>query len=170
MSDARHFGSVEWRQKVRAAIGKMSALEPSTDCWLWLGGRSAANYGVVSIGRGQFSAHRAAFYAFQDLMPDGRELDHLCDNTLCVNPAHLEPVTKTENLKRRWATRDTVHREFCSRGHAMVAENVSLLTSGYRRCRECEKLLNRERYQKRRNAGTAHTPEAFNAIVRRLTK
>ncbi len=28
------------------------------------------------------------------------ELDHLCQNRRCVNPAHLEPVSRSENLRR----------------------------------------------------------------------
>lgn len=33
-------------------------------------------------------------------IPPGLQIDHLCRNKICVNPAHLEPVTHRENLMR----------------------------------------------------------------------
>jgi hypothetical protein len=34
-------------------------------------------------------------------IPDGLTLDHLCRNKSCVNPDHLEPVTREENTVRK---------------------------------------------------------------------
>lgn len=51
----------------------------------------------------------------------GIELDHLCKNGKCVNPDHLEAVTKTVNLQR-------AHRKVhCKRGHLMAETRVSRL-------------------------------------------
>ena len=36
---------------------------------------------------------------------DGLELDHFCENKMCVNPFHLDMVTHTENLNRRKISR-----------------------------------------------------------------
>lgn len=33
-------------------------------------------------------------------VPYGKELDHVCRVRACVNPAHLEPVTHIENVRR----------------------------------------------------------------------
>jgi hypothetical protein len=45
-------------------------------------------------------AHAVAYEALHGPVPPGRELDHLCENKLCVNPSHLEPVTHQENVIR----------------------------------------------------------------------
>ncbi|MGH9151353.1 MAG: HNH endonuclease [Acidimicrobiales bacterium] len=40
--------------------------------------------------------------------PEGLTLDHLCRDRRCVNPAHLEPVTVAENLRRGHRARKAV--------------------------------------------------------------
>lgn len=43
-----------------------------------------------------------------------QDLDHLCRNPSCVEPSHLEPVSKEENSKRQWM--DLKFRENASAG------------------------------------------------------
>lgn len=45
-------------------------------------------------------AHRAAYEDARGQIPSGLELDHLCRNRWCRNPAHLEPVKHAENSRR----------------------------------------------------------------------
>ena len=73
------------------------------DCWEWTGSRNPKGYGSVTNGRGgSMLAHRKAYQETVGEIPDGMQLDHLCKNTSCVNPAHLEPVTNAENMRRRY--------------------------------------------------------------------
>lgn len=44
------------------------------------------------------SAHRTAYELFVGPIPEGLELHHQCRNRGCVNPDHLEPATRQENL------------------------------------------------------------------------
>lgn len=73
------------------------------DCWNWLGAKDRKGYGAFSTGgRGASNtyAHRWSYVALIADIPDGLQLDHLCHNPSCVNPWHLEPVTREENLAR----------------------------------------------------------------------
>ncbi len=59
-------------------------------CWLWKGKRSK-NYGPF----------KESYRIFKGEIPKGLYLDHLCHVKSCVNPEHLEPVTNTENMRRK---------------------------------------------------------------------
>lgn len=101
-----------------------NTLEPalSSGCWTWTGKRDRWGYGHVNLwvkglgGLVTLQAHIATFLAFElgaeataddiylanlELQASGLELDHLCVNAACCNVDHLEPVTASENCKRR---------------------------------------------------------------------
>lgn len=72
-----------------------------TGCWLWVGPIAGGIYGGFTPAPGQHTyAHRFAYEQLRGPIPANLEIDHLCRNTRCVNPAHLEPVTHQENLRR----------------------------------------------------------------------
>lgn len=69
-------------------------------CWEWLGNRDRLGYGRTwsrSVGHSVL-AHRHFWLERHGSVPD--TLDHLCRNPSCVNPDHLEPVTRQENVRR----------------------------------------------------------------------
>ena len=45
-------------------------------------------------------AHRFAYEMFVGAIPEGMQIDHLCQNKRCVNPEHMELVTPGENISR----------------------------------------------------------------------
>ena len=109
-------------------------------CWLWTAGTNGKGYGFFTIaGIGTRRAHRLAYEWLVGPIPEGYELDHLCRVTLCVNPAHLEPVTHLENMRRGFGV-NRVNRlkENCPRGHPYEGENLRM-DHGRRRCRKCER-------------------------------
>lgn len=125
-------------------------IDKTDGCWNWIAARSSGGYGRVSRwsnGRQHdIVAHRVVYEALVGHIPDGLTLDHLCRNRRCVNPSHLEPVTRGENVLRgeTIASRNLA-KTICVRGHSLSPENVYFQRSQprMRRCRECNRMRNR---------------------------
>jgi HNH endonuclease len=76
------------------------AIDPSTGCWIWQRSTSLNGYGQVwHEGRLQ-RAHRVFHQLYVGPIPDGLQIDHTCENKLCVNPDHLDAVTALVNTQR----------------------------------------------------------------------
>jgi hypothetical protein len=88
----------------RKSLDELIEVQSDTGCWLWKGAVDHLDrthpYGVWRVGTKTVQAHRAMYERVRGPIPDGLHLDHLCRNTLCVNPDHLEPVNQSENLRR----------------------------------------------------------------------
>lgn len=116
-----------------------------TGCWEWTASKFSSGYGYWCIylpgaQRKAQVAHRAAYEHFVGSIPVGLDLDHLCRNRACVNPEHLEPVTRSENLLRSPLMGQQMRdKEVCVRGHPLVGENASLKSrkDGHRVCKIC---------------------------------
>ena len=75
-------------------------------CWLWVGGRARPNgYGNLSVNNRLVNVHRLSYELRKGPIPDGLTIDHLCRVRLCINPDHLEAVTRAENTRRELAIR-----------------------------------------------------------------
>lgn len=122
-----------------------SKVKKTPTCWLWTAGKFSDGYGgfhVTAEGwHKNVKAHRFAYETEVGPIPAGLVLDHLCQNKGCVNPAHLEPVTNLENLRRADALnfvgdfqRSKTH---CVNGHAFSEENTRLRNRPGRRERVC---------------------------------
>lgn len=72
----------------------------ATGCWNWTGHLDKDGYGRKRHNNRVDVAHRYMFERTRGPIPIGFEIDHLCANPSCVNPDHLEPVTRTENIRR----------------------------------------------------------------------
>jgi hypothetical protein len=75
-----------------------------SQCWLWTKGVNGNGYGTFTIGsrstQKTWDVHRFAFLISVGTPPEGFVLDHLCATKLCVNPSHLQPVTRETNSLR----------------------------------------------------------------------
>lgn len=113
-------------------------------CWTWTANVTGDGYGLFYLGRidgadHNIRPHRFAYQILVGTIPEGLELDHLCKNTVCVNPSHLEPVTGAEN-KRRGDSFSGINgrKTHCLRGHELTEANVRINTNGRRVCRACQ--------------------------------
>jgi hypothetical protein len=120
-------------------------------CWEWSKALNHGGYGTFAYGGRRMGAHRAAWELLRGPIPAGLDVDHLCRNRRCVNPDHLEPVTRSVNLARGqvggW-NRDITR---CRQGHPFSPDNTYTDPRGWRGCRECRSAA-KVRYLERKAA------------------
>ena len=71
--------------------------EPLKDCWNWTGFKDRKGYGKFWFRGVSWWAHRWSYAVFCGDIPEGETVNHLCRNPSCVNPNHLEVVSRREN-------------------------------------------------------------------------
>ena len=74
-------------------------------CHLWRGPTSGTgrggNYGRMSLNGQTVATHIVAYTHYYGYVPSKKQIDHLCNQRLCCNPAHLELVSHIKNQRRR---------------------------------------------------------------------
>lgn len=138
----------------KASIGKLIG-----PCICWSGAWDDRGYGrqwwpAEQRVRG---AYENAWEMVHGPVPDGLELDHLCMNHSCINPAHLEPVTHQENMRRAGEAgllgTGQSRKTHCPQGHAYDASNTYSPPSGNeRQCRICRRAASERSQRKNKGA------------------
>lgn len=84
--------------------------------------------------------HILAWTAINGPVPAGLQLDHLCRNRWCVNPAHLEAVTsRTNTLRGNGASARHARQTHCINGHPLSGDNLRVDSRGWRQCVACKR-------------------------------
>lgn len=117
----------------------------SGDCWSWTGADNGSGYGRLWVNGVRIYAHRYAYELLVAPISDGLHIDHLCRNRRCVNPDHLEPVTRKENILRGVSPpAERARATHCIRGHKFDGQRAN---RNERVCRICDRERHREAYR-----------------------
>jgi len=101
-------------------------------------GAAIRGYPVVKLAGKQHRASRLAYETWVGPISEGLTIDHLCRNTRCIEPTHLEAVTNAENARRGRAAGKPTH---CPSGHAYAEHGYE--NGGRTHCRECRRARHR---------------------------
>tara|TARA_R110002020_G_scaffold266483_35_gene481522 strand:+ start:6301 stop:6666 length:366 start_codon:yes stop_codon:yes gene_type:complete len=94
------------RQRIRDKVMSRVEVDAETGCWIWTGATSGSNgrgkdYPRMSLDGATVAVHIAMFVVEHGPVPPRKQIDHICNRRLCVNPDHLEMVTHLRNQRRR---------------------------------------------------------------------
>lgn len=126
-------------ERVMARVAKTE-----TGCWQHEAPREDGYARVLVGSRSDGSrrvrvAHRVVYESLVGPVPEGMDLDHLCRNRACVNPDHLEPVSRGINLHRgETIPAAKAAQTHCINGHEFDERNTGIRPNGTRWCKACK--------------------------------
>lgn len=121
MAKTHRWDNVTPAQRLDAKVD----VDSTTGCWVWKRKTNSGGYGSMWLAGRAVMAHRAAYIIHKGPIPAGLDIDHLCRNRACANPAHLEAVSRRVNLLRGVGpTATRAAQTHCKRGHEFTPENT----------------------------------------------
>lgn len=121
-------------------------------CWEWQGAVDGKGYGAFVLQRKapgekakQVTSYWWAYTHCVGQVLAGNHLHHKCENTLCVNPLHLEQLTPKAHVAESLNNPCCINRlkTHCKRGHPLDANNTRINKDGSRQCKLCAYLRNK---------------------------
>ena len=121
------------------------------DCIVWTAAKNVEGYGRFHYSGKFWMAHRLSWTLEIGEIPDGMHVLHKCDNPPCINVNHLFLGTNSDNVadkvsKNRQARNYKTH---CKNGHEYKKENTLIRKQGWKECRTCIRLNQREARKRR---------------------
>ena len=134
-------------------------------CWVWTACVNSKGYGQVwnSKRKKVELSHRLAYESVVGPIPEGFEVDHLCEVIRCCNPLHLDAVPPVVNNHRRHA----VSGSQCRKGHPRDQKNlkVKLRPDGTVKTVECRLCANEAQRERRRAAQSSREPAVEQPLI-----
>jgi len=128
----------------------------ASGCWECSYSQDGNGYAQVSFLSRMESVHRVMYVAAKGLIPSALQIDHLCRNRGCCNPAHLEAVPSRENTMRgETIIARNAAVTHCPQGHRYSPDNAfpcDIRRGKQRRCRACHLIKTSERKRRQRSA------------------
>jgi hypothetical protein len=126
-----------------------SKVDKTETCWNWKGYLQPNGYAAYGSKKNRDYAHRISYRLFKGEIPNGLDIDHLCRNRKCINPEHLEAVSRRINLLRGIGFPSIeAAQTHCIHGHEFNQVNTNF-NSGKRKCRACDAERHRKYRQKK---------------------
>lgn len=114
------------------------------ECWEWLGAKTKTGYGCFwPERRTTVTAHRFMYEIWYETeVLSINDVHHICYNKSCVNPLHLQELTKQKN------TADAFDRiKECINGHLKIPENLYYKANGTKDCKVCRRTYRQRKRQ-----------------------
>lgn len=76
--------------------GFWARVDKTETCWNWTRG-TTKGYAHLRVNNKMVYGHRLAYQLTHGIITREQKVDHMCHNTVCVNPEHLRIVTSKQN-------------------------------------------------------------------------
>lgn len=146
----RHGDPLGGRTYQNGLQGFYARIQKTSSCWIWTGPLKDHGYATLSFEGKIWYAHRLSYFLNAGEIPDGMDIDHACHVRSCVNPAHLQAVTRKQNLENQSGAhrgnssgvRGVSWRKSRSTWRAQVTHNGTTLYFGeYKTIKEAESAV-----------------------------
>jgi len=86
----------QFLSRVNNRVQFWTKVEVTDSCWNWKGA-IVHGYGEFYLKGERYYAHRIAYVLGREPIPPNKEIHHTCENRSCVNPSHMELLTKGQH-------------------------------------------------------------------------
>lgn len=133
--------------KLDVLLSRVDQCEDFDKCWIVVQG-APNNGGYMTFQK--MGAHVWMWNCMFGPLPNGWDVHHKCGNKPCINPMHLQSLTKNAHGLMHGQRRK---KKVCKRGHVLSEVGVYIQnTYGYttRNCKACASIRDTIRYRNNR--------------------